>query len=120
MLKINELHILGKTIREIEATEGYVNRKGEEHSEKRKMPMLASDTIDDYEEVLELPKYSEEDYKTKVKELIAQKYSIEDELALINNVNVKEPKSTHVSEYDEYMAYREECKVKAKEILNNG
>lgn len=94
----------------------YIHRIGTESYVKRSM-VLPTDTVEMFEEVDELPKYTEDEYKEKVKELIAQKYSIEDEIALINNL--KGDKDEYLVEYDEYMKYRAECKTKAKEILNN-
>lgn len=79
--------------------------------------VLPDATIEDFEEIDEEPKYSEEEYKLKVQELIAEKYSLSDEIALINNL--KGDKDEYFIEYDEYMKYREECKAKAREILNN-
>lgn len=105
--------------REIAATEGYLHRVGDSnYSEVKRAILLPNETIETYEEVMELPKYTEAEYKAKVKELIAEKYSIEDEIALINNMNVKDPKDEHIIEYDEYMTFRDECKNKAKEELN--
>lgn len=84
----------------------------------KKSFVLPKDTIDDFEEVDELPKYTEEEYKAKVRELIAQRYSIEDEIALINNSRIGNER--HLTEYNEYLDYRNECKLKAKEELSNG
>lgn len=72
-------------------------------------------TVEDFEEIDEEPKYSNEEYKAKVRELIGIKYSIEDEIALINNLKID--KDEYLIEYDEYMKYREECKIKARRIL---
>lgn len=102
---------------QVYSTEGkYVHRIGTETYVKRST-ILPTDTIMDFEEVDELPKYTEQEYKEKVQELIALRYSISDEIALINNARDKSEK--HIAELDEYMAYREECKIKAKEILAN-
>lgn len=103
--------------REIIATEGYVIRKGETPSKIRQRGILPTESIEDYEEILELPKYTEAEYKAKVQELIAERYSISDEIALINNL--KGTKNEYLVEYDEYMQYRNECKEKAKNLLNN-
>lgn len=113
-----EIKIFANGKREIVATEGVVCRKGNTPSpDIHRMQMLPTDTIENFEEVIELPKYTEQEYKTKVQELIALKYSIGDEIALLNNL--KDDKEEHLIEYDEYMKYREECKIRAKEILNN-
>ena len=38
-----------------------------------------------WEEVADRPPYSEDEYKTKVEELIRERYTVSDEFALINN-----------------------------------
>lgn len=56
-------------------------------------------------------KQKENEYSNKVAELIRQKYSINDELAILRQRDEKP------SEYQEYFAYCEECKSKAKQEL---
>ena len=73
----------------------------------------STDNVDMYEEVEEMPKYTNKEYSDKVDELVREKYSISQELAILRQRDEK------VSEYEEYYRYAEECKVKAKEILNN-
>lgn len=51
-------------------------------------------------------------YNKLVQELINEKYSVFDELALQRQRNKKK------AEFNEYDAYCEECKAKAKEILH--
>lgn len=68
-------------------------------------------TADDFEEVDDEPAYSENDYKCKVRELIARRYSIEDELAL------QRQKETKPEQYAEYDAYCESCKAEARAML---
>lgn len=50
-------------------------------------------------------------YPKLVQELINEKYSIYDELALQRQRNTKK------AEFNEYNSYCEECKAKAKELL---
>lgn len=50
-------------------------------------------------------------YPNLVQDLINEKYSIYDELALQRQRNTKK------AEFNEYNAYCEECKAKAKELL---
>lgn len=95
----------------------YIHRIDSETYFKRAM-VLPKDTIDMYEEVDELPKYTEAEYKEKVRELIKERYTIEDEIALVNNK--EDGKASHLKEYNEYLTYRNECKVRAKELLENG
>lgn len=49
-------------------------------------------------------------YEEKVVQLIREKYSIDDELAILRQRDVK------AEEFAEYNAYCEECKTKAKEV----
>ena len=61
------------------------------------------------EEFCYLPKnLSKED---AIEKLIRQKYSINDELAILRQ------KDSKPEEYAEYYAYAEECKIKAKEFI---
>lgn len=50
-------------------------------------------------------------YPNLVQELINEKYSIYDELALLRQRNTKK------AEFNAYNTYCEECKAKAKELL---
>lgn len=50
-------------------------------------------------------------YPTLVQELINEKYSIFDEIALLRQRSVKK------AEFNEYNAYCEECKARAKQML---
>lgn len=70
-------------------------------------------TVEEYEEVDTIPKYTQGEYAKKVEELIREKYSLSDELAVLRQRDEKP------NEYSDYYTYAEECKVKAKEILNN-
>lgn len=58
--------------------------------------------------------YTEEEkqdlYEKKVEKLIREKYSISQELAILRQ------KETKPEEFDEYNAYAEECKTKAKAV----
>lgn len=102
---------------EVYSTEGKYVKNLKTNSTFKRSVVLPIFTEEDFIELDELPKYTEDEYREKVKELIAQKYSIEDEIALINNL--KGDKDEYLVEYREYMDYRKECKTKAKEILNN-
>jgi hypothetical protein len=93
----------------------YIHRKNSEVYYKRGI-ILSTDTIDNFEEVDELPKYSYQEYKEKVSELIHQRYSIDDEIALSANLSRGDE---YIDEYNEYQNYREECKRIAKEFLSN-
>lgn len=49
-------------------------------------------------------------YEERVEQLIRERYSISDELAILRQRDTKQ------DEFDEYFAFCEECKSKAKEI----
>lgn len=74
--------------------------------------------------VEEIPPYTEAQYSAKVAELVHERYSLDDEIALINNMRDGDVTEKRRTEYAEYQQYRTECKVKAKELLlsnsNNG
>lgn len=80
--------------------------------------IISSDDTTKYEEVAiaDIRPYTEAEYSAKVEELIRQRYTASDELALINNVmaGVTEKRK---AEYDAYQDYRAECKLRAKEAL---
>lgn len=98
---------------EIYATNGFLHKKGsEEYSAIRRRILLPAESPDDYEEVDELPKYTRQEYEEKVSELIRERYSLNEELAILRQRDVKQEK------YAEYNAYAEACKERAKEILN--
>lgn len=59
----------------------------------------------------ELKDIAIKNYPNKVAELIRQRYSINDELAILRQRDEKP------SEYQEYFAYCEQCKYKAKQEL---
>lgn len=98
---------------QVYSSEGkYIHRIGTETYFKRGT-VLKSDTVDNFEEIEELPKYTRQEYINKVRELIKEKYTIEDELAFHRQRDVKQ------DEFEEYNSFCESCKVKAKEILSN-
>lgn len=56
-------------------------------------------------------KVEKEEYNNLIVKLIRQKYSINDELAILRQ------QTTKPNEFEEYNNYVEQCKVKAKEML---
>ena len=56
-------------------------------------------------------KYAQEEYNNLIVKLIREKYSINDELAILRQ------QTTKPDEFNEYNSYVEDCKAKAKEIL---
>lgn len=98
----------------------YVHRKGTDLYFKRAM-ILPSQSIDDFEEVNELPPYTKTEYDAKVAELVREKYSESEEFAIqrkaINAAFSPSPVNKDnkaISEYREYNEFVEECKQKAK------
>lgn len=91
------------------SADSYLHLKGSETYAK-KLIMLPSQTLDDYEEVDALPKFTNEEYKTKVEEAVRQKYSLSDELSILRQ------RDTKPQEYEEYFAYVEQCKRDIKAL----
>lgn len=96
---------------ELSSDNGYIHKKGTETYFKKG---IITDSVDNYEEVEDMPKYTRQEYVEKVRELIKERYAIEDEIALYRQ------KDSKPEEYKEYNQYCEDCKTKAKEILSNG
>lgn len=106
----------------------YIHRIGTETYFKKSM-VFPNDTIDNFEEVDEIPKYTKAEYEAKVAELIRQKYTQDEEFALqrkmINATMLPSTLDDSIvenifSQYQEYNYFVEECKFKAKEELSNG
>lgn len=89
-----------------------IHRIGTESYFKRCIK-LPNDNIENFEEVDAQPKYSRMDYENKVNELIRERYTESQEFSILRQ------KDTKLDEYNQYYSYCEECKIKAKEILNN-
>lgn len=89
-----------------------IHRIGTESYFKRCIK-LPNDNIENFEEVDTQPKYSRMDYENKVNELIRERYTESQEFSILRQ------KDTKLDEYNQYYSYCEECKIKAKEILNN-
>jgi len=95
---------------ELVSETGYIHKIGTDTYFKKGM---ITDSVDNYEEVAEIPKYTKQEYAEKVRELIKEKYAIEDEIALYRQKDNKQ------EEFKEYYDYCEKCKIKAKEDLEN-
>ena len=106
---------------EISTDESHILHRigSEEYQELRRATIAATD-LANWEEiaVADIPPYTEAEYKAKVRELIRERYSADDEFALINNVmaGVTEKRQ---SEYAAYQDYRAECKKRARELLTH-
>ncbi len=104
------------TMTKLEPSEGgLIHKIGTDVYAPNSIMLLPGESVDMYEEVAARPAFTDADYKTKVSELIHQRYDLDDEIALLNNVRVEDPKPEHLAEYADYQAYREECKQRAKE-----
>ena len=73
---------------------------------------------EDWEEIAieDIPPYTNAQYAAKVSELIHQKYSLDDEIALRANLE-DDPTEKRKNEFAEYLAFRKQCKEEAKKIL---
>lgn len=106
-------------VREIIATQGWLRPKGRtDFTPVRRCTLLPSQSPADFEELAELPPYSEAEYASLVTSLIRRRYSADDEIALINNVmaNVTEERQ---AEYAAYQDYRDLCKAEARRQLTD-
>ena len=59
-----------------------------------------------------------ETYTQLVRKYISEKYSIEDEFAIINNFMYRGNESNYAEEYGVYQLYRLECKERAKKTIS--
>lgn len=73
---------------------------------------------EDWEEIAieDIPPYTNAQYAAKVSELIHQKYSLDDEIALRANLE-DDPTEKRTNEFAEYLAFRKQCKEQAKKLL---
>ena len=111
--KIQELTAKGIEVEEVngifyEVTER--NEKGN-FSGVRIKPTPAIPEEERHEEILVYVRYTEEDYPQLVEKYIREKYTLSAELAILRQRDVK------TSEFDEYYAYAEKCKERAKVII---
>ena len=79
---------------------------------------LTTSNPEDWEEIAieDIPPYTNAEYAAKVSELIHQKYSLDDEIALRANLE-DDPTEKRKNEFAEYLAFRKQCKEEAKKIL---
>lgn len=63
-------------------------------------------------------KEKEQTYPVLVNYLIRQKYHEQDVEAILNNYLDDMNNVNHINEFRELQAYRNRCKIKAKELLN--
>ena len=87
-----------------------IKRKGSDSYFKVAI-VLPSDTVENFEELDSLPPYSDSEYRERVQQLIALRYSSCDELA------IQRQRDEKPEEFKEYYDYCERCKTEAKEQL---
>lgn len=101
-----------KTIgKEIVAAEGkWLHRIGTEAYFKR--AIMGKNGTADFEEVDDVPKYTDAEYSERVNALIRERYSDSEELSILRQRNEKP------SQFAEYFAFCEGCKSRAKAELS--
>ena len=79
---------------------------------------LTTANPEDWEEIAieDIPPYTNAEYAAKVSELIHQRYSLDDEIALRANLE-DDPTEKRTNEFAEYLAFRKQCKEQAKKLL---
>lgn len=111
----------------------YVHKIGTD-SYFKKAIVLPNDTIENYEEVDEIPAYTKAEYDAKVEELIHEKYSLDKEAEIqrkaismmLPNTLSEDVAEKYLTAFIEYNTFVEECKEKAKDSelynkeVNNG
>lgn len=99
----------------IAAENKYIHRKGSD-AYFRRCTLLKNETIDNFEEVETIPEQSEDtnhNYKEEVIQRIRQRYSVDDELAILRQ------RETKPDEYREYFDYVEQIKKEIKDAQSN-
>lgn len=101
------MEIIGK---EIVAAEGkWLHRIGTEAYFKR--AIVGANGADDFEEVEDVPKYTDAEYSERVNALIRERYDESAELSILRQRDEKPER------FAAYYAFCEECKVRAKAEL---
>ena len=97
-------------------SEHILHRKGSDDYATIRKAITANP--EDWEEIAieDIPPYTNAQYAAKVSELIHQKYSLDDEIALRANLE-DDPTEKRKNEFAEYLAFRKQCKEEAKKIL---
>lgn len=97
--------------KEIVAAEGkWLHRIGTEAYFKR--AIMGKNGTADFEEVDDVPKYTDAEYSERVNALIREQYSDSEELSILRQRDEKP------SQFAEYYAFCEDCKKRAKAELN--
>ena len=97
--------------KEVVAAEGkWLHRIGTEAFFKR--AIMGKNGMADFEEVDEVPKYTDAEYSERVNALIRERYSDSEELSILRQRDEKP------TQFAEYYTYCEECKSRAKAELS--
>lgn len=99
---------------EIDSAEGYIlHRIGSDDYTEIHHASVSADDLDNWEEIAvnAVPRYIKAQYDAEVERLIAERYSHGKEIE-INREATARPER-----FAEYLAYIEECKRRAKELL---
>lgn len=103
------MEIMGK---EIVAAEGkWLHRIGTEAYFRR--AIIGANGADDFEEVEDVPKFTDAEYSERVNALIRERYDESRELSILRQRDEKP------TEFAEYYTYCEECKKLAKAELSS-
>lgn len=89
----------------------FIHRIGTKSYFKRST-LLIDDTIDKFEEVDKIPEETDINYNEEVNNMVRQKYSLSEELAILRQ---RDSKPEEFAAYNEYAEY---CKVEVKKKLN--
>lgn len=119
--------------------EYYLHRKGSEEYPACRRLQVKADEVDDFEEILiaDIPPYTKAQYKALVVELIRERYDIDKEFeiqrelleilrklldTLLNpqpmTLEATDPTPGIIADFNAYNAYVEECKLRAREMLD--
>lgn len=97
--------------KEIVAAEGkWLHRIGTEAYFRR--AIVGNADLSEFEEVADVPKYTDAEYSERVNALIRERYSDSEELSILRQRDEKP------SQFAEYFAFCEECKSRAKAELS--
>lgn len=107
--KYNSYHL------DTDGDEFILHRIGSDNYSHIHHAVVPSADIDNWEEIAiaDIPSYTQADYKAKVVELIRQRYSIDEEIAILRQRDAKP------EEFAAYNTYAEECKAEARLIVKN-
>lgn len=101
-----------KNFREVVATDGYLHKVGSNnYTDDKRAILLPNETIEDYEEVMELPKCPKEQYDAKVDELIRSRYSASEVEGIFRKVLSGDVDAR--GELENFNAFAEQCKIEA-------